>query len=201
MLDLLSQTSTLSCCVVVFSFLIASDDCVYLVSLGLSYGESDLLEISIASHVSDMLAVVRFLFGEPDSKTEGKQDDEAIENREQFFHSQIGKCRADLMTSALKLKEFSKQVGRVIKIGEDNLPYTTFEKLIEATVGCRLSFESVHEFWELISKNELDKFTTLLKSHYDLHKSRIRETLKDVNPKAVCKRCRECLNLPVNKVR
>nr|CUU98022.1 hypothetical transcript [Hymenolepis microstoma] len=153
------------------------------------------------THVSDMLAVLRFLFDGPDSRDEEDQEGGGIESGGKSFHAQIVKCRFDLTIYALKLKEFNKQVGILIEIDEDGLPFTTFEKLIEATVRCPVPFESVQEFWELISKNELDKFTILLKSHYDRHKSTIRETLKDANPKVICKRCRECLDLHKSKVK
>ncbi|VDL31315.1 unnamed protein product [Hymenolepis diminuta] len=40
-----------------------------------------------------------------------------------------------------------------------------------------------------------DILMILLKNHYDNHTSTIRKTLKGVNLKAICKQCRECLDL------
>ncbi|KAM3171844.1 hypothetical protein ACTXT7_015787, partial [Hymenolepis weldensis] len=110
-------------------------------------------------HLSDMLAIERFLFGGIDAKNEEEQDSDRLGSEGNSCPAQIAKCRSDLTTYALKLREFRQQVGRLIKIDENTLPSTILEKLIEATVRCPVPVKLLRELWELISRGEFDKFT------------------------------------------
>lgn len=80
-----------------------------------------------------MLAIERFLFGEVDAKNEEEQDSDRLGSEGNSSHTQIAKCRSDLTTYTLRLREFRQQVGRLIKIDENTLPSTILEKLIEVS--------------------------------------------------------------------